>query len=421
MIIQMNDSKINTIEEVKEFLKSSEKVEFTITNQQEAYDWTKKVLIKFGYLGRLTKKEKGVLKRYIKHITGYSRAQVTRLIRQYRKQGYIKNRQQRRNTFSKKYTDKDIHLLAYTDRIHKYPNGAALKNILKRMYTVFRDNNYKNLSNISVSHIYNIRNNDYYKRINCTYIKTKPSVARAIGERRKPDPQGKPGYLRVDTVHQGDKDGMKGIYHINTIDEVTQFQCIGAVPQISEHFLVPVVKNIVESYPFTIVEFHSDNGSEFINKVVCALLNKMLIKQTKSRARKTNDNALVESKNGSIIRKWIGYGFISKEYAGNVNTFYSLFNEYLNFHRSCGFAQELTDKKGKIKKVYNKNDYMTPYEKFKSLPHCEEYLKKGVTLKLLDNFAVRYTDNSIAEVIQDNLKNLTKEVVPDHYLSLCYA
>jgi hypothetical protein len=34
----------------------------------------------------------------------------------------------------------------------------------------------------------------------------------AIGERRRPDPQGRPGYLRVDTVHQVDWDGSKGVY-----------------------------------------------------------------------------------------------------------------------------------------------------------------------------------------------------------------
>ena len=47
-----------------------------------------------------------------------------------------------------------------------------------------------------------------------------------IGERRRPDPQGQPGYLRVDTVHQGDRPGAKGVYHINAVDEVTQWQIV---------------------------------------------------------------------------------------------------------------------------------------------------------------------------------------------------
>ena len=63
----------------------------------------------------------------------------------------------------------------------------------------------------------------------------------AIGERRKPEPGGRPGYLRVDTVHQGDLDGVKGVYHINAVDEVTQWQVVGAVEHISEAWLEPLL------------------------------------------------------------------------------------------------------------------------------------------------------------------------------------
>ena len=52
------------------------------------------------------------------------------------------------------------------------------------------------------------------------YTKTKPAPVK-IGERTKPINNGQPGFLRVDSVHQGDKDGEKGVYHINLVDEVT--------------------------------------------------------------------------------------------------------------------------------------------------------------------------------------------------------
>ena len=80
-----------------------------------------------------------------------------------------------------------------------------------------------------------------------------------IGERRKPDPKGKPGMIRIDTVHQGDLDGQKGVYHINAVDEVTQFEIIGAVEGISERFLIPLLTELLEQFPFTIQGFHSDN------------------------------------------------------------------------------------------------------------------------------------------------------------------
>ena len=143
------------------------------------------------------------------------------------------------------------------------------------------------------------------------------------------------------------------------------------------------------------------------------MLNKLLIKLTKSRSRQTNDNAQVESKNGSIIRKWMGYGFIDQKHAPVINDFYfDIFNEYLNFHRPCAFATEITDKKGKIKKVYKQEDYMTPYEKLKSLTNCCLYLEAGITIEALDKIAKRKTDNEIASEVQDGRYKLFNKILP---------
>lgn len=151
--------------------------------------------------------------------------------------------------------------------------------------------------------------------------KTRP-IKTNIGERRKPFPEGRPGFLRVDSVHQGDLDGVKGIYHINLIDEVTQFQFVGSVERISEHYLMPVLEALITSFPFSIQAFHSDNGSEYINHRVAGLLNKLHVQEfTKSRARRTNDNALVESKNGSVVRKHLGYAHIPGRFAAQLNHF----------------------------------------------------------------------------------------------------
>ena len=157
-----------------------------------------------------------------------------------------------------------------------------------------------------MAHIYNLRKSRGYREKRLRYEKTRP-VQVAIGERRRPEPNGKPGYLRVDTVHQGDLDGIKGVYHINAVDEVTQWQIVGATAQISEQWLIPVLEAMLEQFPFRIRGFHSDNGSEFINHTVAQLLNKLLAEPTKSRPRHSNDNGLVESKNADVIRKHIGY------------------------------------------------------------------------------------------------------------------
>jgi transposase InsO family protein len=219
-----------------------------------------------------------------------------------------------------------------------------------------------------------------------------------LGERRRPEPGDRPGYLRVDTVHQGDWEGVKGVYHINAVDAVTQWEVVGCTAKISEAYLVPVLEAVLHQFPFRLLGFHSDNGSEYVNKDVVKLLNKLLAEFTKSRPNKSSDNALVEGKNGAIIRKHIGWGHIAAQHAEPVQKFYTAhFNPYLNFHRPCGFATVTIDHRGKRKRVYKPADYVTPYEKLKSLPDAQDYLKPGLDWVHLDRLALALSDTEAAQ------------------------
>ena len=141
------------------------------------------------------------------------------------------------------------------------------------------------LAGISVAHLYNLRKSAGYVKARVLFTATTvPRTPVAIGVRKRPDPQGRAGFLRIDSVHQGDDEGMKGIHYINVIDCVTQFQAVFAVAAISEAFLLPVLVAMIEALPFAIQGFHSDNGSEYINGRMAKLLEKLLIEQTKSRA-----------------------------------------------------------------------------------------------------------------------------------------
>lgn len=400
MVITMNDSKLSSVVEVKRFLKESHVIEFKKRFRKEAYEWIEEALEKFDYL-YLSKKEKGLIKKYIEKVTGYSRPQVTRQIREYRETGRVRVKEYKRNKFEKKYTSKDILLLAQTAELHDYPNGASLKKTLERMANKYGKEEYRNISAISVSHIYNLKKTVFYRRNVTFYQETKKAKGRTIGERCKPEPGGKPGYLRVDTVHQGDRGGEKGVYHINTVDEVVQWEVMGAVEKITDEHLIPLLQKMIGSYPYRIINFHADNGTEYINRKVAEMLNNLLIKLTKSRPRHTNDNALAETKNGWVLRKWMGYGHIGQRHAKGINEFYfECFNEYLNFHRPCAFPIEVKDKKGKIKKKYRYQDYMTPYEKLRSIPGARIYLKESITFEKLDKIARRYTDNEMAKKVQ---------------------
>jgi len=399
MTIAMNDSRVDTIQNIATFLNNTDSFVFKAFSKREAYAWIEQTLIKFRYY-RQDKPEKSLVQAYLKKVTGYSRSQIKRLVARQLKTGKVELQPYRRHRFATKYTNAEIILLAQTDALHDFPNGQALKRILERMDQKYGDKSFANLSQISAQHIYNLRRSLIYKKLNKRYEKTKPVVIN-IGKREKPEPNGRPGYLRVDTVHQGDQDGVKGVYHINIIDEVTQFQFVAAVEKISEDYLLPILKQLLEQFPFIIRQFHSDNGSEYINHTIARLLNKLLIKLTKSRPRKSTDNALVESKNGSIIRKWMGYCFIPQKHATTINGFYfGVFNEYLNYHRPCAFASTGVNKRGKEKRIYKQEDYQTPYEKLSSIPKVKAYLKVAVTIQQLDQIARRYTDNEIAQLVQ---------------------
>ncbi len=405
----MNDEKLNTVEQVKQFLEGSEALKFGGVSIEERYRWIETVLVRFKY-SQLRRDEKGVIRRYIEKVSGYSRAQVSRLISQYNQRGQLRKPPCKRRRFPKKYALTDIALLARTDELHDYLSGPATKKIMEREWAVYGHLDFRNISQISVAHLYNLRRSHLYRSINKRYTKTKPAVVK-IAERARPNPEGKPGHIRVDTIHQGDSNGEKGVYHINTVDEVTQWETVASVERISEYYLEPVLESMLAGFPFVILGFHSDNGSEFINKTVAKLLNKLLIRFTKCRPRHTNDNGLVESKNGSVVRKQLGYVYIPQACATAINQYHRDFlNVYINFHRPCFFSVSVIDHRGKVKRTYPYQKVMTPYEKLKSLPEAQSYLQPGVTLEKLDDIAKQMSDNVFAERMVKARSNLFQHI-----------
>jgi transposase InsO family protein len=406
LIVRMQEAEALSLKGMQAFLDASEEVQFRGRQRQEVYDWMTRFMRQQGFR-KQGKAVRGLLRRYMEKMTGLSRAQVTRLVGQYRKNSEVKEAVYRRNRFQSRFTQADIELLAKVDEAHETLSGPATRKILEREWGIHQRAGYERLATVSVAHIYNLRKRRRYRECRLSYTKTRP-VQVAIGERRKPEPGGLPGYLRVDTVHQGDRDGMKGVYHINAVDEVTQWQVIGAVAAITQAHLEPVLSGIFKQFPFPIRGFHSDNGSEFINDTVSGLLRKLLIGQTKSRPRKSNDNGLVESKNGAVIRKHMGYGYIAAEHAGDIDRFYQLqFNSYLNFHRPCGQPERITDPDGKERFVYRR--YATPWETLRELvstPEARARLKPELSIQALDRAAQQQSDTEAARNMQEAKRKL---------------
>lgn len=385
-----------TLHEMRSFVAGSESLQLSFQNKAEAYNWLTAVLVHARY-GALKKPDKGVVRAYLAAVSGYGSAQITRHIRTYRAQGKLVRKTSSRRSFPVTYTNEDVVALAEVDNAHDRLSGAATRSLCERAYVLFGDNRYKRLAGISVAHIYNLRGGREYRIRSTTFHKTQATTV-PIGERRKPRPDGRAGYIRVDTVHQGDADKVKGIYHINLVDEVTQWEVVVAVEKITEKYLLPALEAALQLFPFVILGFHADNGSEYINRQVAAMLEVMRVKLTKSRAYHSGDNGLVETKNGSIIRKALGYGHIPQVYAPIIKSWYQeWFVPYLNFHRTCGYRVTSVDEKtGKRIHHYPAKNYKTPYAKLQSLAADKFQLKLGITFAQLDKVAYAMSDTDWA-------------------------
>ena len=391
MDLEMDIKYIESLDQLRTFIKGSRQFTLKAKTIEDRYEIIERIVDKFDY-PRLSRKEKHIVLVVLKIFTGYKHSQLHRLIeaclqRKLSRKKYI------RVNIHRTYTGKDIELLEKTDELHYRLSAAATHEIMRRQYELFGKKEYENVSHISFSHINNLRESDRYK---AKYLHHTHARQISIGETAKPNPNNMPGSIRVDTVSQND------VFHINSIDEITQWEVVVCVPQITERYLLPALQSMLDQYPFVVFNFHSDRGSEFINRIVEYLLNKLLIHQTKSRSRHVNDNALVEGKNGSVIRKNLGFFHVNQGLVNKFNDFFKdWFNSYLNFHRPCGFITEVvTDFKGRERKIYGQ--YTTPYEKLKEISkeQSRNFLQKGVSFEELDRIAYNMSDNEFANLMR---------------------
>jgi hypothetical protein len=404
MVIDMNEAQICTVEQVRQVLGGTQALEFkAAADDGGRYAWIEAVLKRLDYR-RLKRGDRGAVLAYLHRLSGYSRAQVTRLVSRWMDgDSLTKNYRRPAHAFARRYTTADVALLAEVDRAMETLSGPATLCVLRRAREVFGDTRFERLGSISVGHLYNLRHSASYQAQRVVLTKTRPTSVIGIGVRKAPAPEGRPGFIRIDSVHQGELDGLKGLYHINAVDCVTQWQVVASVEALSEAYLLPVIEQMLAQFPFILLGFHADNGSEYVNHRVASLLDKLRIEFTRSRPRHSNDNGLVETKNGVVVRKQFGYGHIPQHHAALFNAFCrDSLNPFLNFHRPCLFATERPDPKkpGRIQRVYRPKHAMTPFSKLASLPDAAAFLRQDITLADLQARASALTDLQAATALQ---------------------
>jgi len=397
MNTSMDDSRLLNISQLRDFLTSSQVMSFRLDSIEEKYHFIDRTVDRFSYR-KLSRGDKHVVYVYLRKLTGYKKAQLLRLIKR-AVYGKLVRTEYKRENPNRIYTSSDVKLLEQTDEFHLRLNAMATHEILRREWEVFHHPAYQRISGCSVSHLNNLRKHPVYIS---SWVNGTKARHIGIGSTKPPEPNNMPGAIRIDTVHQRD------VFHINAVDEVTQWEIVVCVPVIAESCMKPALEFLLDQFPFRLFNFHSDRGGEFINYTVEAILNRLLITQTKSRSRHCNDNALVESKNASVVRKNMGYCHINQGMADAINTYYHNFlNPYINFHRPCLYLTETTtDDSGRERRVYG--EVMVPYDKLKQIANTthKQFLNPSTSWGKLDTIALAYSDNEFAELVRKEERTL---------------
>ena len=203
--------RIRTLDDIRAFLGGNEAADITPHDREAAYAFIERALVRFRYHLGLSRAGKGRVREFLAKVTGYSDSQLSRLIAQQRRTGRIRDHRLRppARPFATVYTTADAVLLAEVDEAFGQPSGPAIKRILWRQYHVFGDERFERLARISNGHIYNLRGRRAYRSARTTFRATRGAIS-SIGKRRRPRPEGRPGFVRVDTVHSGDRGRREG-------------------------------------------------------------------------------------------------------------------------------------------------------------------------------------------------------------------
>lgn len=327
--------------------------------REAVYDSVTKILNARQY-SRLDRRQKGIVRAFLIETTGYSRAQLTRLIAQWAKFRRLAVNRSDRWRFPTRYTTSDIALLAELDAVHQDLPGPAVKHILAREYHLFGKAEYERLARLSVSHIYNLRRSTEYQHLRA-WVQHEPSQMLRLGRNLKPDARREPGYLSIRLVRAYSENELSG-YQICAIDGATKWRVLGCAESLREVHFSPVLEAVLHQFPFQIRGLRSELGIANFDP------------PTPSIEMRARSDAFQRALTAHL-------------------------NPYVNYHRPCAFTaleRPSTSDRGPRRRTC----YLTPYERLVSLSNWQTFLKPGITPLLLKRVSSRMSDTESARQMQ---------------------
>jgi hypothetical protein len=186
----------------------------------------------------------------------------------------------------------------------------------------------------------------------------------------------RPGSFQVDLVaHCGESTGGFYLNSLVAVDVATGWNDCRAVWGRHKDRVGGAIHRMLKGLPFPMVEMHTDNGGEFLNDVLYPWCKQHGIRFTRGRAYKKNDQAHVEQKNWSSVRRFVGYDrYATRAAYQELEKLYDSLRLYINFFQPI---RKLVAKERVGSKVIKRYDAArTPYQRLLESGVLEEEQKQ---------------------------------------------
>jgi hypothetical protein len=273
-------------------------------------------------------------------------------------------KRKKRKPRARVYDEAVLWLLEKIWEAANYPWSARLKEILRlwlpwaKKHFVFSPETERKLLSMSPSTMdraLKYKKNKIKRRL---YGKTKPGtlLKHQIPVKTDSWDVSGPGFVEVDLVsHSGPNASGEFLHSVNLTDIFSTWVETRAVMGKGERGVLAALSQMREALPFALLGLDSDNGSEFINYHLVRYCQKEAIQLTRSRPYEKNDNAHIEQKNWTHVRRLLGWNrYDSMEAQETLNAFYQ--NEYrwfMNFFQPSVKLKEITRVGSRVKRKYD--------------------------------------------------------------------